>query len=243
MKNILSLFILLFAFKAQALEFGCQLKPSEINEVGTRMVKAWADRKQSVPESLPITVEFPEADSEKQYAVGTLEGFYRPADDDFFSLIPIPVLGVSLSRERNMIYLCAHSDIDPAKTHITVYMLRGFYLDPTNLGNFAGNLAHGPSLKIKPLTAALVDISRVRKEFLTFLKWIPLLDIGLNATNGIQRILSNILGDFTGVGVERLTMTTKGVEIATGVILQNPGKAVLTKFIPFDKMKKTPAKP
>ena len=243
MKNIAVLFIVLFAFKAHALEFGCQLKPSQINEVGTRMVKSYADKKQSVPNSLVITADFEtEFSSDKsnpanQYAMGTLEGFYRPTDDDFYSLIPIPVLGISLSRERNMVYLCAHFDQDPAKTHITVYMLRGYYLDPTNLSTVVGNITNGPSLKIKPLTAALVDLSRIRKEFLTFLKWIPLLDVGLDATNGIQRILSNLLGDFTGIGVERLTMTNSGVEIATGVILQNPGKAVITKFIPFEKKK------
>jgi hypothetical protein len=242
MKQLLALVILLIGFKAQALEFGCQLKPSEINDVGTRMVKAYSDKGQSVPDSLVIASEF-EAEvssdpASNKYAMGTLEGFYRPVDDDFYSLIPIPVLGVALSRDRNMVYLCAHFDKDPAKTHITVYMLRGFKLDPTTLSTVVGNAANGPSLKIRPLTAALVDITRIRKEFLSFLKWIPLLDVGLEATNGIQRILSNLLGDFTGVGVERLTMTTEGVEIATGVILQNPGKAVITKFIPFEKKKK-----
>lgn len=242
MKQALALVILLIGFKAQALEFGCQLKPSEINEVGTRMVKAYADRGQSVPDSLvyysDLETEYSSDPKDSKYALGTLEGFYRPVDDDFYSLIPIPVLGISLSRDRNMVYLCAHNDKDPAKTHITFYMLRGFRLDPSSLGTVVGNVTNGPSLKIKPLTAALVDITRIRKEFLSFLKWIPLLDVGLEATNGIQRILSNLLGDFTGVGVERLTMTTEGVEIATGVILQNPGKAVITKFIPFKKMKK-----
>lgn len=238
MKTILALFILLLGTQAHALDYGCQLKPDQINDVGTRMVKAYADKKQSVPDSLVITADFETVIGEdKPYAMGTLEGFYRPKDDDFYSLIPIPVLGISLSRTRNMVYLCAHYDADPAKTHVTVYMLRGFHLDPTSVSTAIGNFANAPSLKIRPLTAALVDISRIRKEFLTFLKWIPLLDVGLDATNGIQRILSNLLGDFTGVGVERLTMTAEGVEIATGVILNNPKKAVITKFIPFEKKK------
>jgi hypothetical protein len=241
MKQLLTIFILLIGFKAQALEFGCQLKPTEINDFGTKMVKAYADRNQSVPDSIVLTSDFETSSSDdaaSKYTTGTLEGFYRPVDDDFYSLIPIPVLGVALSRDRNMVYLCAHADKDPAKTHITVYMLRGFHLDPTTLSTVVGNAANGPSLKIRPLTAALVDITRIRKEFLTFLKWIPLLDVGLEATNGIQRILSNLLGDFTGVGVERLTMTNDGIEIATGVILMNPTQSKITKFIPFEKKKK-----
>lgn len=236
--HLLALAILFLGVKAQALEFGCQLKPSDINSVGTRMVKAYADKRQSVPDSLVITSDF-ESDfsSDGKTAEGTLEGFYRPVDDDFYSLIPIPVLGVALSRDRNMIYLCAHLDKDPAKTHVTVYMLRAYYLDPSTFSTVVGNATNGPSLKIRPLTAALVDITRIRKEFLSFLKWIPLLDVGLEATNGLQRILSNLLGDFTGIGVERLTMTNEGIEIATGVILQNPSKSVITKFIPFEKKK------
>ena len=155
MKTILALFILLLGTQAHALDYGCQLKPDQINDVGTRMVKAYADKKQSVPDSLVITADFETVIGEdKPYAMGTLEGFYRPKDDDFYSLIPIPVLGISLSRTRNMVYLCAHYDADPAKTHVTVYMLRGFHLDPTSVSTAIGNFANAPSLKIRPLTAA-----------------------------------------------------------------------------------------
>lgn len=243
MKLLIFILLTTLGIQAQALEYGCQLHPKDLNEMGTRMVKSFAARKQSVPNSLVVTSDFEVGSSgneseSTQYAKGTLEGFYRPAQDDFYSLIPIPILGIALSRERNMIYVCAHYDTDPRKTHVTVYMLRGYYLDPTSLGTVIGNLASGPRLEVKPLTAALVDINSIRKDFLHFLKWIPLIDIGLNATNGIQRLLVNLIGDFTGVGVERLTMTMEGVEIASGINLKNPEKATIKKFISFDKMKK-----
>ncbi|MFS4459205.1 hypothetical protein [Bdellovibrio sp. HCB2-146] len=245
MKSLIFILLTVVGLQAQALEYGCKFHPKELNEKGTNMVKAFAARKQSVPESLPVTplqIEYAESNSGEetsQVAKGTLEGFYRPAEDDFYSLIPIPVLGIALSRERNMIYVCAHYDsMDPKKTHVTVYMLRGYYLDPTSLGTVIGNLASGPRLEVKPLTAALVDINFIRKDFLHILKWIPFVDVGLNATNGIQRLLVNMVGDFTGIGVERLTMTMDGVEIASGIDLKRPEKATIKKFISFDKMKK-----
>jgi len=238
--KILALALIFFtAVRAQALEYGCQLQPKNIGPVGSRMVKAFTDKKQSVPDSLVLTADF---EGETSFGAtpdkdmrGTLEGFYRPREDDFYSLLPIPALGISLRRERNMIYVCAHYDQDPKKTHATIYMLRGYHLDPTGLGTLIGDLFKGPQLQVKPLTASLVDISGLRRDFLFLLRWLPMLDLGLAATDGIQRLITVVVADFAGVGVERLTMTPEGVEIATGVDLKNPRKATIKKFIAFKK--------
>ncbi len=235
--------VLFLPAMAYALEYGCQVPPKDLNAVGTRMVESFVKQKKSVPESLVITADFESTDielegSNSRQLKGTLEGFYRPATDDFYSLIPIPVLGIALSRERNMVYLCAHFDEDPAKTHVTVYMMRGYHLDPTSLKTAIGNTFSKPQLEVKPLTASLLGISKIREDFLFLLKWLPFMEIGFDATNGIQRLLANILGDFTGIGVERLTMTFDSVEIAAGVDLENPRKAFVKKTISLDKKSK-----
>lgn len=234
MKNyfLFLLATLVLSSTSEALEYGCQLKPNQLNEVGTRFVKVAKSKKQSLPNSITITSNFSgewNTNSGKNKMDGTVEGFYRPEVDDYYSIIPLPLFGVAISRDRNVVYICAHVDPDPKKTHFTAYMMRGFDMDPNSFGNFIGDLFTGPSLKVKPLAASLIGITEVRKRFLFWLNWFPLFNAGLEATDGIQRFIASKIGDFTGFGVERITLTKEYVEIASGIDLDNPTKAVLIR--------------
>jgi len=230
--------IILFTNFSWALEYGCQIDPKNLNEAATKAVVNYYRQKQSVPNALIVTSEFEaewsgteEEPEQKMY--GTLEGFYRPQENDYYSILPVPILGMSLSRQENMIYICAHFNEDPAKTHFTAYLFRGNHLDPLRFGNFIGDFGSSPKLKIKPLPASIVGIGKVRRQLSRTFRWMPLFDLGLQATEQIQGLVVKALGDFSKVGVERITMTQEYIEIASGVDLGNPSKARLQKKINF----------
>ncbi len=227
---------LFFSWGARALDYGCQLKPNQLNEVGTRFVKMAASKNQSLPNSITITSNFygewhPTKEAAKNKMRGTVEGFYRPEIDDYYSITPLPFFGVAINRDRNVIYICAHIDQDPKKTHFTAYMMRGFDMDPTNFGNFVGDLLSGPSLTVKPLPASLIGISEIRKKFLFWLHWFPFFNEGIEATDSLQRFIVSKIGDFTGIGVERITLTKEFIEIASGINLNDPTDARMIRKI------------
>jgi hypothetical protein len=165
---------------------------------------------------------------------GNVEGFYRPKKNGYYSLLPVPILGVELSRVRHVLYICAHVDNDPQKTHLTIYMMTGYRIDDLNIKNFLLDVLVGPSLEVKPAGLSLFGLTEIRKKVLFWLDWSPVFRFFYDALDGVQRIASNLIGDFTGVGVERITLTLDRLELAGGIDLKKPNeKPRLVKNIYF----------
>ncbi len=241
MKNFIFLAIgVLLTHTAMALDHGCMLKPIQIDGYGSNLVKIVYEQKRSLPDSITIRSDFSGEinsfeDNRKNKAVGTIEGFYRPQIDEYYSILPIPMFGVALSRDTQVLYICAHIDEDPSKTHFTVYMLRGYHLDKTKLGTIISNTTHDPGMKVKPAAVSALGLTEIRKEILFWMDWFPLFEMAFQAVSGIQRLLFNVIGDITEFGVERITLTKDHVELAGDVDLNNPDKPGFVKIIPFKK--------
>ena len=231
---------ILSSLSAVALEYGCMLQPNQLNETGTRLVKKAHAQDRSLDDAIivksELTGKIKSFDNEKKNKMnGTIEGFFRPQDDEYYSILPVPMFGVLLSRDRHVLYICAHVDDDPKKTHFTVYLMLGYDMDPNNWANFFGDLFAPTQLTVKPATLSVLGLSEIRKKFLFLVDWLPLFEFGFETVSAIQRLISNVIGDITEMGIERITVTNEYVELAGGVNLDHPEKATLVKRYPLKK--------
>lgn len=237
MKILILIMLILTTFRAFALEHGCSLQPKEINNLGTKLVEKIQQKKKSLPEIIPlqtdIEAEFNSIGGDKFY--GTIEGFFRPSEDDFVSLTPLPVLGFDVSKERIVVYACAHFDPNPKKTHLTLYFLRGYHMDPATFSNFFGDLINKPHMKIRPVPASLLGIGVIKKFFLRIFRFIPFSSIYFDTWSYLQRFLANALGDITGFGVERIEITEEYFKVSSGVNLDSPRESLYKKTFKLKK--------
>lgn len=238
-KQYFQIFILLFglfSFPVKALEYGCSLNAKNINEVGTKIVRDLKEKKEALPENIPLQFDFDSEFTNKSIKMnGTMEGFFRPAEDDFYSIIPIPFIGFDISRDRVVIYACIHIDEDPSKTHLTLYFMRGYHIDPLSWSNFVGDLVNQPELKIRAVPASLIGISEFKKFLFRIFRYIPFSNLPFDALGVIQRTIANTLGDLTGFGVERIEVTTDFIRISSGVNLDNPSEVLFKKTFSIEQ--------
>lgn len=228
---------LLISINIFALEYNCKLKPNEINGYGTAIVEKIAKKKMSLPENIPLQTEF-EADFDTKNGskfYGTFEGFYRPSEDDFISLTELPVLGFDVSKERIIVYVCANYDPNPKKTHLTIYFLRGYHIDPTTFSNFWGDLLHKPNMKILPVPASLLGISKIKQFFLRIFRFIPFSGNFFDTWSLLQRFIAQSVGDITGFGVERIEVTEEYFKVSSGVNLDSPRESIYKKTFKLKK--------
>lgn len=223
----------LAALSAQAQNsphLGCRVHPKDIPVVGTRAVLAAVEDKESLPDSMNVQADMDaELSSANSLGQGTFEGYYRPREDGFYSVLPIPIFGFELSRDRNLIYVCAHGDTDSKKNHFTIYLMRGFHLDPLHYGTIIGDLLSKPKLEVKPLSPVLVPLGSLQSQFkgvgqLIFLPF-QLFAWQLTAVTVVQRLFSNVIGDISGMAIERIIITEDTLEVASGIDLEHPEKA------------------
>lgn len=220
-----------------ALEYNCKLKPNEINSYGTSIVEKIAKKKMSLPENIPLQTEF-EADFDSVNGskfYGTFEGFYRPSEDDFISLTELPVLGFDVSKERIIVYVCANFDPNPKKTHLTIYFLRGYHIDPTTFSNFWGDMLYKPHMKIRPVPASLLGISKIKMFFLRIFRFIPFSSNFFDTWSLLQRFIAESVGDITGFGVERIEITQEYFKVSSGVNLDSPRESIYKKTFKLKK--------
>lgn len=213
-----------------AFEYGCSLQPHELNAFGTKITSAVAKLKTSVPKNIPLQseFEFETKQGEKKF-YGTFEGFFRPQNDDFFSIIPVPILGFDVTKDRIVLYVCAHYSEKKEESHLTIYFLRGYHLDPPTFGTFFGNLIYDPQMKVKPVPATLLGIGEIKMFFLQIFRFIPFVDIYFETFSLVQRFFANMLGDVTGFGVERIELTEDSLRVSSGVDLASPREARISK--------------
>jgi hypothetical protein len=241
MKNLFILSILLVSIQSHGASEGCTIPPNEISNVATRILKVANDDSNSLDDSMNITADF-EGDFSGEDAKlnGTWEGFYRPEENGFYSVLPIPLFAFELSRDRNVLYVCAHVDPDPAKQHFTLYFMRGYHLDKTKFGTILGDIFHRPQLEIAPLAPVLIPVGSISKKVpkglatIIFFPLIQAFGIQSLAFEGIQRLVTSALGDISGISIERIVMTPTYIELSSGIDLNDPTKSKWKKRIPID---------
>lgn len=240
---------LFFIPLAPALETNCSLMPNQINAYATKMAQEVHSQNTNLPDSIilqtKVEMQFDSKKGSKFY--GTVEGFFRPAEDDFISPTQLPVLGFDLTRDRIVLYVCANYDENPANTHFTVYFLRGYRIDnlkyridKLKYSNFFsdiinGDIINGAVMKISPVPASLIGISKIKKFFLDIFKYIPFSDIYFDSWNLVQQFVANLFGDVTGVGVERIEITPEYFKISSKVNLDSPRDAWISKTFLLNK--------
>lgn len=225
---ILVTILILFGLKSQvyAFEAGCSLKPNQLNEYGTKITEIVDSKNGSLPDTIPLQSDFriSSRGGQKTYK-GTFEGFFRPLIDDFISITPLPFVGFDISRDRVVLYVCAHYSDKKEDNHVTIYFLRGYHIDPKNLRNFIGDYIYDPSLKVKAVPATLIGISEFRKFFVQIFRILPFVDIYFETISLLQQALAGFIGDITGLGVERIEITDKFVRVSSIVDLNSPRDA------------------
>ncbi len=227
---------------SNAFEYGCRLQPSDLNNYGTRVTSILAARKESLPKTIPLQSNFQLKSKEGQaHYYGTFEGFFRPENDEFMSIIPVPILGFDISKDRIVLYVCAHYSTVPEESHLTVYFLRGYHIDPPKITNFVGDLFYSPSLKVKPVPATLLGIGEIKKLFIQVFRFIPFVDLYFETFSVVQAFFANMLGDVTGFGVERIELTEKYVRVSSGVDLASPRNARISKVFSLKRPELGPA--
>ncbi|MCK6597645.1 MAG: hypothetical protein L6Q37_04715 [Bdellovibrionaceae bacterium] len=222
---------------ASALETNCSLMPNQINAYATKMAQEVHLQNTNLPDSIilqtNVEMQFDSKKGSKFY--GTVEGFFRPAEDDFISPTQLPVLGFDLTRDRIVLYVCANYDENPANTHFTVYFLRGYRIDKLKYSNFFGDIINGAVMKISPVPASLIGINKIKKFFLGIFKYIPFSDIYFDSWSLAQQVVANLFGDVTGVGVERIEITPEYLKISSKVNLDSPRQAWISKTFLLNK--------
>ena len=220
----------LVAPQSNAFETGCSLQPKDLNSYATGITKILAARKEALPKTIPLQsdFQFSSKNGVTQF-YGTFEGFFRPENDDFFSIIPIPILGFDITKDRVVLYVCAHYSSKKEDSHMTIYFLRGYHIDPPKLSNFVGDLFYDPQLKVKAVPATLLGIGEIKMFFIQIFRYIPFVDVYFETFSLVQRFLANTLGDVTGFGVERIELTEKYVRVSSGVDLESPREARISK--------------
>jgi hypothetical protein len=228
---------------AFAFSLDCKVPPSRLNEKASLMVRNHATA--NPPASLPDTQTFPlRIDGFGEDSNGNVkvvhEAFYRPRENSALPLLhfpiiesqnsstisqKIPALNVNLTRERNVVYVCGRADTGKGIQELTIYFLRGYHLDPAGWWDIFEN-SKSPQLKVSPETVSVIDVDQFQDEVLGPIKSIPglgpILDIPALPFRVIQRIQEVVLGEFAGVGVERIVITKSYFELANGVDLNNP---------------------
>lgn len=221
---------LLLSQSGWCFETGCQLQPNQLNEYGSRITKSIAAMKTSFPKNVPLQSEFEfESKQGVKKFYGTFEGFFRPQNDDFFSVVPLPILGFDVTKDRIVLYVCAHYSDKKEESHLTIYFLRGYHLDPPKLSTFIGNWIYDPQLKIQPVPATLLGIGEIKMFFLQIFRYIPFVDVYFETISLVQQFFANMLGDITGFGVERIELTQDFFRVSAGVDLESPRESRISK--------------
>lgn len=218
--------IVLFGHYSWSFETGCSLQPHQLNDFGSRVTKSIATAKASFPKKIPLQSEF-EFETKQGVAkfYGTFEGFFRPQNDDFFSIIPLPILGFDVTKDRIVIYVCANYSDKKEDSHLTIYFLRGYHLDPSRFGTYIGNAFNDPELKVQPVPATLLGIGEIKMFLLQIFRYIPFVDVYFESISLVQQFFANLLGDVTGFGVERIELTEDFLRVSSGVNLKSPREA------------------
>lgn len=225
---------------AFALEHGCAIHPSQIEGYGSYLVQRAASESRALQDSLVVRFFLgASVRSGGRTSNPTIfEGYFRPLRDDLFSLLPVPLIGIQLSRTRDMFYVCANLSPSARETHVTIYMLKGYHLEDQRWITSIDEWFMAPQVRVAPMTVSLTALGAAGSLLEGSIGQIPLLGligrIPARGLQGLNGLFGRAVADFAGIGVERITITANSVEIASGVDLQNPANARVLRVIPFE---------
>lgn len=244
-KNLLLLIITLLSTQA-ALAVGehCLIKPKEIATVAQRIFKANKEEGEYFPEQSIIQNR---AESKVNFKNGsfkaerdiTFEGYYRPTESTWFSILPIPLFVAQLDRDRNIVYICAHNEGDPEKDYVIIYFLKGYKLSKTKFGTFIGDLLFS-SLEIDAINLLPVGTIPFKRFFDDAGEVVPfgsIVSTPIAVVEYLQNFVANILNYFVGLGVERIIVRDDHVLLESKIDLNNPQEARFSRKIPLSPEK------
>jgi len=241
-KSLICGLLFLFANNVFAVGEHCLLKPSEIAPMAKKIFTVNKSEKTYFPNESTLQMDI-EADFSmikgefKSQTVATVEGFYRPDESNLFSVLPIPLFVAQLERERDVVYICAHNEeLNPSQNYIIVYFLKGYRISKTTFATFVGDMFFD-SIDIKPISLVPIATLPFRNFFEKTLKGTPFVILGLpvDLFTQLQNVVVSVLSLFTGIGVERITVTDTTINLGSGIDFNNPTKSRISVNIPFKK--------
>ena len=242
MKTKLLLFIFSVFSVQSALAVGehCMVKPNEIATVAQRIFKANKEEGEYFPEQSIIQnrseskVKFKNGSLKAERAI-TLEGYYRPTESTWFSILPIPLFVAQLDRDRNIVYICAHNDGTPANNYVIIYFLKGYKLSKTKFGTFIGDFLFS-SLEVDAINLLPIGTVPFKRFFDGAGEVIPfgsIVSTPIAVVEYLQNFVANILNFFVGLGVERIVVRDDHVLLESKIDLNNPQNARFSRKIPL----------
>lgn len=172
-----------------------------------------------------------------------VEGFLRPRKTARFYIFKL--ITFRLERSRHLLYYCYTSDSrHPEKTRLTIYFLSGYGLDSSSwsrsdYSTLPGDWFFGPggpwqgvmggrSARVARVPVELIPVSTLTDGTEDLTEGIP----GVSETIKIPLAVVNFSNLFLvtlnaqlGAGVERITVSEKGIEFANRVDLDHPENA------------------
>lgn len=219
--------------QAAARQLGdCRVPPSQLDTKATLILKDFAETDGSLPDRMVVgnSVQVASDGDNQPAGIRALhEAFYRPLEDATYALLPLPIFGLEITRDRHLLYVCGKADTGRDIHELTVYFMKGYHLDPTSLGTIFGNIFNAAEIKVAPVSISAINLSQLNNGFLGIFRRIPLIgelmQIPQIPVAVIQGIAGRLTSDFAGLGVERIVLTEKYIELAVGVDLNNPTRA------------------
>ena len=235
-KVILIYMVLFIGFLsgAEITESKCSLRGKKITQTATDIMNA--ETGNELPEAYLNQIEV-EANltSEGQTYSGVVEGFYRPAKDEQFSILPTAIAAVELKRNSHLIYVCAEID-ETSAFKVEIYFLGKITTTQKNnseVQNFVTDLLTKDEIRVVPLQLSILNLGLNGKP--TTIKNIIkvfLLPYYLQAK--LFSGFANIFTTITGLSVERVIITDQELKIAGGIDLNNPNQPKFSKSIKLD---------
>lgn len=226
-----------FSRSSEALEYGCEIRPSAIEETGTQILKSFYKQGKVFPNSviLGTAVNARYRSDPKVTMDATIEGFYRPLQDEGYAYFVIPILSFALSRVHTVVYVCAHADPNPQFSHITVYFLNAYGLQPLSFSSTWQELVHPTKMERSSIEVKLLGVGLDDLVLFPFLDSIPILGRITSIPSTILGELNLALGDFLtrpwGAKIERIVITPEYLELDSEIDEEQPQDAsVFFKF-------------
>lgn len=220
----------------------CLIKPDQIGPTAQKIFVVNKQDHQYFPNEsvLQMDVESQISLQDGQFknqSVLTFEGFFRPDESNMFSVLPIPLFVAQLERERHVVYVCAHKEeANPSQDYIIVYFLTGYRISRPTMSTFIGDMLFD-SIDVKPISLVPIGTIPFRHLIENKLKGSPfvLLAVPVDLFTQLQNMVVHVLSFFTGIGVERITVTDQNINLASGINLKKPQTAVTSIDMPLKK--------
>lgn len=240
--------VLLLTFSFAGLESAfavgehCLIKPDQIGTVAQRIFKANKEAGEYFPEQSIVQNR---AESQISFKNGTLttqrdvtfEGYYRPSESTWFSILPIPLFVAQLDRDRNVVYICTHNEENPENSYVIIYFLRGYKISKTTLGTFLGDFLFSSidvdSINLLPI--GTVPFKNFFDKAFNGSAFGSIASAPVTLLGNIQNFVVKILNEFVGLGVQRIIVRDNHVLLESGIDFKNPENARFSRKIPLNE--------